>query len=326
MATIKKISGLVILTTFFLSSAFAEAANGSYSFSLSPYIGILYGRSEEIVYKEAPNQNLYQSELLWDLKPLIYAGFGADFSPRDPLRERGFIAALSFKAGLPLRSGIIEDRDWDNLEPNYYLTRYSRHDAYSRTAILLDVSAGYFQRFSGSLALNFYGEFSYMHFSWSGRDGYTQYASETPEGLYLPWNSNLPKSNVAGNVVLYKQDWFIFSPGVSLEWNMNRLFSMKTCFNYSPLIYCADRDDHLIYMKRTFLDYLSFGNYFKLGGELTLSPSQNTSISFLASYKRISGTRGDTVYQSTRYKDEAGAGYSALDLGLAVKFRIGSRE
>jgi outer membrane protease len=322
--TIKKIGVLVILIAFFLSPAFAEAVNGSSGFTLSPNIGILYGHSEEIVYKPAPNQNLYQSELLWDLKPLLYVGLGADFGPLDSSKKQGFAAALSFKAGLPLKTGIIEDSDWDNLVPNYYLTRYSRHDAYSRTAILLDVSAGYFRRFFDSLALNVYGEFSFMHFSWSGRDGYIQYATETSAGLYLPWNSNLPRNYVYGELIQYKQDWFILSPGVSLDWDMNRLFSLKAFFSYSPLIYCADRDDHLV-GKKTFLDYLSFGNCFKAGGELTLSPSLNTSLSLSASYKRISGTRGDTLYQSMRYKDEAGAGYMALDLGLAVNFRLKGR-
>jgi outer membrane protease len=327
VSTIKKITGFVILTAFFLSPAFAETANGGYGFTLSPYIGILYGHSEEIVYKESPNQNLYQSELLWDLKPLLYVGLGADFRPQDSLSERGLIAALSFKTGLPLRSGIIEDSDWDNLEPNYYLTRYSRHDVYSKTAILLDASAGYFWRFAGSLALSVYGEFSFMHFSWSGRDGYYQYASTNSEGLYLPWDSSLPKVYDVYNsleVIRYMQNWFILSPGVSLDWDMNRLFSMKAFFNYSPLIYCADRDDHFPdhFWHRTYFDYLYFGHYLKSGGELILSPSQNISLSLSASYKRITGARGDTIYQSVRYKDEAGAGYSALDLGLAVKFRL----
>ena len=340
--TIKKISGLVILIVFFLSPAFSETVldgfpvsapadtgdvpeSGRYRFSLSPNIGILYGHSEEIVYKEAPNRNLYQSELLWDLKPLLYIGLKADFAPEGSSRRQGFAAALSFKAGLPLKSGIMEDSDWDNLEPYYYLSRYSRHDAYSKTAVFLDASAGYFRRFAGSLAFYVYGEFSFMHFSWLGRDGYTQYASQTSEGLYLPWNPNLPMNYVYGELIRYKQDWFVLSPGVSLDWDINRLFSMNAHFNYSPLVYCAARDDHFPNQpgSRTYFDYLYFGHYLKSGGELILSPSQKTSLSLSASYKWITGARGDTFQGGSLFdKDGAGAALKTLDMGLAVKFRL----
>ena len=144
-------------------------------------------------------------------------------------------------------------------------------------------------------------------------------------GNYPPWNSTIGKSPSNGEVLRYRQDWFVFSPGVSLEWDINRLFSLKALFNYSPLVYCVDRDDHLL-TKTTYLDYLSFGHYFKGGGEFTLSPSVNTNISLSASYKHISGTRGDTFYQSRRYDDEAGVGYSAMDLGVTVKFRLTGRN
>jgi outer membrane protease len=332
--TIKKISSLVILTAFLLSPAFAEAVNGDsslsmptnsgdvsgsgrYGFSLSPYIGILYGHSEEIVYKDPPEQNLYLSELLWDLKPLLYAGLGVDFAPGDSSRKQGFAAALSFKAGLPLKTGIIENRDWIN---ENFITHYSRHDAYSRTTVLLDVSAGYFRRFFDSLALNIYGEISYAHLSWSGANGYTQYP------ITFPWDSSFPKTYYSGEVIRYSQNWFIAAPGVSLDWDMNRLFSLKAFFNYSPLIYCADRDDHLVGMKRTFLDYLYFGQYIKAGGGLTLSPSQNTGISLHASYKRITGARGNTFEGGWLLaQDGAGAALKALDLGFAVNFRLKGR-
>ena len=327
MVTIKKISGLVILTAFFLSPALADAVKGNYGFSISPDIGILYGRSEEIVY-HFPKQDLYLSELLWDLKPLLYAGFGLDFGPLNTSRKQGFIAALSFKAGLPARSGINENRDWFNPDP-HYLTHFSRHDAYSRTAIFLDASAGYLWRLVDTLALNAYGEFSYMHFSWSAKDGYSQYADNPP------WNSDIPKEYYKGEVVRYKQDWLILSPGVSLGWDMNRLFSLKTSFNYSPLIYCADRDDHML-IDANYQDYLYFGHYLKAGGGLEFRATKNMGLSLSLSYRRISGTRGDTVQQSWRidyetgdriqqtrlYKDEAGAALSTLDLGLAVKFRL----
>ena len=316
MLTIRKIGGLVILAALLMSHAFAETGTGNYVFSLYPNIGFLYGQAKEIVYKDPPYQYLSLSELYWDLKPLVYAGLDADFTPVNHSGKRGFISALSFKAGLPIKTGIIEDLDWINAD---YITHYSRHNAYSKTAFLLDISAGYFWRFSDSLALSAYGEFSYMHFSWSATDGYSQHS------VYFPWNSDLPKSYYTGEVLRYKQDWLIVTPGVSLGWDINNLFSMKAHFNYSPLIYCADRDDHLL-TKTTYLDYLYFGHYFKSGGEFAFSVSEKTGLSLSLSHKYITGTRGYTIYKSSRFDDGAGAGYLAIDLGLAVEFRLTGRD
>ena len=319
MSTIRKISGLVILTAFVFAPLFAEtAAKRNYGFSLSPYFGALYGRSEEIVYQDPPRQNFYLSELLWDLKPLLYTGIGADLRPLDSSVRQGSFAELSFRAGLPARTGIIENRDWQN-PGETFLTDYSRHAAHSRTAFLLDVSAGYFWRFFEPLALNVYGEFSYMHFSWSALDGYGQYANPSQ------WNSNLPALIFSGEVLRYAQNWFILSPGVSLAWDMNRLFALETHFSYTPLIFCSARDDHLE-RNLTFRDYVRFGHYVKFGGGLILSPSYNTDVSLFASYKRITGTRGDSYTGGEIAYNGAGAALSALDFGLAVKFRLTGRE
>jgi len=77
-------------------------------------------------------------------------------------------------------------------------------------------------------------------------------------------------------------------------------------------------------VKKTYMDYLYMGHYFKYGGEFTFSPSAKTEISLFAMQHK-SGTRGDTVYQNRRYDDEAGAAYSSLDIGLAVRFRLTGR-
>jgi outer membrane protease len=163
MLTIKKIGVLVSIITIFLVPIGAETSG----FSISPTVGFLYGHAEEIVYK-FPGSDLYLSELLWDLKPLLYAGIAFDFGPRDPFKHDGFTSALSLKYGLPLKTGIHENRDWDNFQ-NHHLTHFSRHDAFSRGAFFFDISAGYSWRLNTTLALITYGMFTYMRLSWSGR-------------------------------------------------------------------------------------------------------------------------------------------------------------
>jgi outer membrane protease len=301
----------------------------SYDLSLSPLGGFLYGQGEEIVYKY-PDSDQYLSELLWDLKPLWYAGLGVDFGPKNPFERHGFIARARLKFGLPLKAGFLEDRDWAASHA-HYLTNYSRHDTYVLNAILGDLSAGYSWHI-GAFSIAAYGEFSYMRFSWSGEDGYVQFPKDS-SGNYrddLPWNDGLSKDYQHGMVIRYSQNWFILSPGFSLAWKISRFFVLEGNFNYSPLVYCADRDDHLLADFIT-LDYPVFGHYINGGGRFIFSPVKNLDLVFHVSWRYITGSRGD-LYESKYggpyicYAGGAGTGYSSLDIGLAAKIRIYGRE
>ena len=328
MVSIRKISFLVIIVTLSQSLAFSEEKTGVYGFSVSPLFGILYGQAEEIVYKY-PNRDIYYSELLWDLKPLYYAGLALQFGPRDPFMHSGFFANGSFKAGLPINTGLMEDRDW--LYPDSSLTNYSRHDADSRGTYLADISAGFTWRINHSFALGGYLEFSYMHHSWSAYDGYRQYLESNALGI-IPgqtWTDQIPKIKFDGEVIRYVQDWFIVSPGIILKGRLSRFFSLEGSFNYSPLIYCTDRDDHL---KRTyeidgvkkhdvFTEYLKYGHFFDGGGKFNFSPKSNMTISLSIDYRYITGSRGDSYQNGV--KDifyDAGVGYSGFDAGLALRY------
>ena len=315
MLIIKKTGILVILTAFFLIHANAEISR----FTISPIIGILYGQSEEIAYKY-PEKDLYLSELLWDYKPLFYAGIIADYSKHDPFRQNSFTASSSFKYGFPFRAGILENRDWMNLSQNN-ITHYSRHDAYSSGAVFADISAGFSWSLRESLVLKTYGEFSYKRLSWSAKDGYLQYPSSGISGSFPAWDNNLPKQEVRGEVIRYTQNWFILAPRFYLKWKLIPSFSIMGNFNYSPLVYCYARDDHLLEPPRSYHDYLFFGHYFNGSAEFAYSPDNNLGFSLNLSYSHISGTRGDSQTGTTLNRKGAGAGYSAFGIGLAFTMR-----
>ena len=318
MASIRKITLLVIIALLSQTHAFSEWKTGVYGFSVSPLLGILYGQAEEIVY-QYPDKGVYLSELLWDLKPLYYAGFAVNFGPRDPFTNSGFFSDGSLKVGLPIKTGIMEDRDW---QIENFLTNYSRHDAISRGTFLADLSAGFSWRINYFLALSGYAEFSYMRHSWSAKDGYYQYLETDQFGGIKPgqtWNDQIPKKEFSGVVIRYVQNWFIVSPGVSLKGKLSRFFSLEGSFNYSPLIYCEDRDDHIL-TKTVFNDYLYFGHFFDGGGKLSFTPKNNMAISLAVSYRYITGSRGDIKSGIFSYDNIAGGGYSALDAGLGFTY------
>ena len=323
MTIIKKTVILVILIILFLIPVWAKAESGNYTFSLSPILGIQYGHADEIVYKYS-GKDQYLSHLFWELKPLVYTGIEAEFGPR----KNGFITALSLKYGLPFKTGIMENRDWDDSR-NENLTHYSVHDSYSQSAFLADLSVGYSWSPKESLAIGLYGEFSYLFFSWSAKYGYSQYAKQISPRQYEPWDESLPKIPFSGSVINYYQNWFIFSPGLSLNLKLNRNFLLEGYFNYSPLIFCIARDDHLL-RKITFHDNTSFGHHLRGGASLFFLPENDNCFFISLSYQYISGSRGDTREEEGNMVSynygSAGAGYAAFDLGLGVKMRIYGRQ
>ncbi|MCL2472844.1 MAG: omptin family outer membrane protease, partial [Treponema sp.] len=346
MFTIRKFGILVSIALLSLSYAVADPifSPGGFRLNITPLTGILIGQSEEFLYKY-PGKKQYESQLLWDLKPLFYVGMAADFGPQDPFSRNGFITAVSAKFGLPLKTGIIEDRDWDDKDYDF-LTNYSKHDAYSQSAILADVSAGYSWRLADHLALAAYGEFSYMHFSWSAEDGYLQYTrliSSTKDGNSYDPNT-IDNYSMYGPGIHYTQNWFIFAPAFSLKGRISKLFSVSGNFSYTPLVYCTDRDDHLLQdmdttseyygTGKTFTGYFSIGTYISGGASFIYSPIQNVDLSLSLDYRYITGLRGNTFIRLngvSRYAStgssfqngfDGGAGYSTLDITLAAKFLI----
>ena len=287
----------------------------SYSVSLFPLFGFLIGQVEELVY-ESPGSALYKSQLTWDLKPLAYFGFNVDFDPRNPFEKHGIIASTAVKIGLPFKTGIMEDVDWYMGN----ITDYSTHDAYNMNAILLDVSGGYSWHLGKIFTLGANAKFSYMYFSWSAEDG---------SGVYDIYSMAWRDVNFSGPVVLYSQHWIIFSPGILAKVKIGKYFTIDGNISYSPLTFCIARDDHLL-RNMIFRDYSYFGHYIDGGLKLTYSLHPKIDLSLFVSYRHIMGSRGNSFFQdggetndTNQYANgESGAGFSALNLGLAVRISV----
>jgi len=327
MSNIGKITFFVILICLFLHPVFADEKQSGYGLSVTPSIGMFYGQANEIVYKNSQSNSFY-SELQWDMKPLFYAGLAADFGPVNYFARHGFVGNLSFNLGIPQRTGIMEDRDW--LYPNSdALTHYSRHNNFSERVILADLSLGYSFPLHNFIALGINFDFSYKHFFCIARDGYRQYLKDDGFGNILPgqtWTDEIPKKYFEGKVLEYTQNWFILSPGVFIKFRLGTYFSLNGNFNYSPLIYCADRDDHLVPPSRTYLDYLYYGQYLKGSGGITFSPLDYLDLTLFLSYSSIFDSRGDAYFNYERHNNIAGGGYSAFELGLSARFHLFGRR
>ena len=305
MGILRKIWILVIISLLPLIPLSAQSSSSKYSFSLTPFLGFFHGQAEEIVY-ELPGEPQYLSLLLWDLKPLLYVGFSVDFGPRNPFKNGGFLASSSIKLGLPNYTGLSENFDWLSDGDDY--SHYSRHEAYTQRSFLADILFGYSWRLMDSLALRTYGEFAFMHFSWQARDGIGEY----PFGGMM----------FIGTVVEYLQNWFIFSPGISIEYRFFDFISLEGNFSYSPLVFCIARDHHT-FRDTVFYDYPRWGHSFKWGGSLIVSPTPNVSYTLSFTQRLITGSRGDSYIGDFRYRDVGGAGISGINLSMGARFYFG---
>ena len=312
------------------------AQNGlsAYTFNLKPNFGILWGYGEEIVLQEHDdNSSPYTSQLLWDLKPLVYLGFDLEFSPRNLWEKSGFYAELSFKYALPLKTGVVENRDW--LSPtDSFLTNYSQHNASSRSGIedlfsgygtfMVDLSTGFSWALNKFLWIRAYGELSFMRFSWKSQNGFFQYGPNDPRGLqFIPWDPGFPKIPYPGPAIGYSQNWIIFSPGIKTGILLTDNLSLSIFALCSPLIYGYCKDEHFA-RNVTFMDYLYYGLYFQGGGELNYYLNNQITFGLSTIWKRLTGARGET-HEHRRdfiliYPDNAGGGFSFLDISFSLRY------
>jgi outer membrane protease len=298
--------------------------DSKFSFSVYPLAGILYGQAEEIVYRNSADAD-YLSQLLWDIKPLAYAGAGLSFSMNELRPAPGLYADVSVKAGIPALTGRMEDRDWQ-LSDASILTNYSVHDNYTTRAFLMNAALGislplrYRDRVIAFLKIE--GAVSYMYFDWIARDGYYQYNPS----VIKPWDPADPKTPVVGDQLMYYQHWLMVSPGIAALIPAGSRWLVEVSLNaVSGPVWAWARDEH-IGKGYEYYDYPTGGILLEPGFEVSFSFNKRLRLTADVSYRYIRGSRGKTLSQkvgnadySTWNYNMAGAGFSALDAGLTLK-------
>jgi outer membrane protease E len=320
----KSIASLAVFVIL-VSGLYAEEKKSSYAFSLSVETGILYGTSYEIVYDTSSSQR-YLSELQWNIKPLFFAGLSAEFGPRNPLDKFSFFAELEIKAGLPGKTGEIEDRDW--LYPVTVpgsLTHFSSHENHTKMAFLADLGGGVSFPLGKIFVLKIALNFSYMFFKYESWNGYIQYGPNryTPPPDYVPFDSSFTKEPLYGLGMDYTQHWFILSPAVALVVPGKRV-SFSFSVAVSPVVACIAFDNH--FLRDLLTHERMFGGIFlEPEGNFFFAFSDFFGIGLSGSYRYIDGTRGDR-YDTENGIDKpwmrniAGAGYRAFQGKAVFKF------
>ena len=300
----------VIVFLIISTPAFTEGGFFSrYGFTLSGGPGFLIGKTYEIVYKYAGLDD-YLSELQWDIKPLFYMGLDIELGLKDPAEDWGFFVSCGIKVGIPMKTGIIENRDWipNTLSPSP-LTHFSSHENHTKAAFLLGLSTG-FSFPVWKLILRPYLNLDYMYYSFEARNGYRDY-----------WDTGYEK--MSGPCIGYVQHWILIHIGIGAEFALGP-FDLAACFFFGHSS-CIAIDDHLLRDTR-FTDYLYSGFMVKPVIEAFFSFNDTFKLGISASYLFIGTTRGDTHVKSPTadywITDGAGAQFKAFEGTVLIKYKF----
>ena len=297
----------------------------NYCFTFGTEFGFIRGTALELVYP-VDTKGEFLSELRWDMKPVFYYGAQFDFGHRDLMSGPGFSASISFKAGVPGDSGIMEDRDWMS-QVNGNLTHFSSHINKTHEFYWLDAAIGASFPIKTYFYIIPFISGSWMHFSFTGRDGKIKYArvkSVNPD-TYYPIDENPTEISFIGDDIHYMQNWLLLAAGFSIGTKFLSRFSFDFSFQISPLTYCASIDEHLS-RELTFIDFTGWGLFLEPAGRLSFY-IEKLEFSVDLAYSYIGNTRGQTYMKQgngnfNRAGGEAGAGLSMLSSHFLVRVRI----
>jgi outer membrane protease len=326
---LKKTYALLLVFVLFVVSGFSVSAQSTGRNSPGLFydvsLGLLNGAGEEIVYRDKSSDTKL-SQLLWEMKPLFYFGAGMHYHWLKPEKNWGVFAGALYKFSfIPAKTGVMEDRDWMAEYYPDFLTHYSVHDNRTEETQRVDANIGLSFRIAKKYLLKAYVAYEFMHFSWTARGGSLLYPDWDINGDGKPDGDHDYLKPI--DVITYKQDWHMVSPGIAFYGEFNRYFDLELSLKLSPFIWLSTKDNHLL-RNLVITDNLD-GGFFVEPSLIFSLKANNSIISISVEYKNISGTRGDAKYNdngtSTTYKNMGGAGYSAFDVGITAKTRIGKK-
>ncbi|MDR0302850.1 MAG: omptin family outer membrane protease [Treponema sp.] len=322
----KNITVLAVLVIILNAYSYAGENEKTYCFLLDPQFGFVYGQAMEYVYPlPGQTKNELLSELLWDMKPIFYFGVQAQFSRIDLMSKPGFFSSLSFKAGIPAESGVMEDRDWRSTE-NDSLTDFSSHTNRTSEFFWLDAAVGASIPIKSLLYIKPFIGGSWMRFVFIGRDGYGTYARSKGFGTFYPIDDNpIEKSYKGQKVIRYEQDWLLLAAGLSAGTEIFSPFSFELSFQISPFTYCAATDNHFT-TKTVYRDFTGWGLFLEPSLDISFSAGA-LEFSLKFTYRHIGKTKGESYsnMNDTWFflePNEGGAGLSVLDSRFLFSIRL----
>jgi len=324
----KNIYSLAFLVIMLGSYCHAQTGETEYGFSFGVRSGIIYGQASELVFPvPGDTKGELLSELLWDIKPVFYLGIYADIKRKNQFEIPGLFSSISFKAGIPADTGYIEDRDWMSFE-NAALTHFSSHTNKTNLFFNAEISFGAAVPVRNNFYFKTFINGSWIHYAFTGRDGYGKYAREKsvyPRTYYAIDDDPKIYDFTGMELINYKQDWLIFSPGFSAGARMFNVLTIDLSLKISLFNYCIAQDEH-ISLKDKYVDII-YGNLFLEPAADIIFSINRFDIMFNITWKQLSGSSGFSYKNNNDAgfflsQNKSGAAINFIDACLLVKIRL----
>ena len=253
-----------------LSSNFA-LANGNLSIKITPRFELANGIINEYVFDEAClNTDNKESQLAWDLKTIPVFGFNADIE-----LHRYVHIDINGSAGIPTRSGYMQDYDWLNsigstigypeweLENNpTELTNYSKHENTLKKYITFTASLGGNIYLPARITLTPKIAYQYEFIAFDGKNGFNIYKS-----------NKYQKYDYTDKVISYAQEFNSMLLGLTVNISTLPQMFFTADFMISPKMTFLNALDYH-YKPRIFYPYGiafwdNFTNLFQLQSNIT---------------------------------------------------------
>ncbi len=316
---------LVILSILAAATGFADGV----TVTASTGAGVMYGVAKELVFGSYQGTTFVMSELVWDLKPLIFSRAALALST-----EVGFVASLDVRLGIPGKTGSIADSDWLNHDFNgdTAKTHYSLSDNFTERAILLDAQAGWQFTLASWITIRPFLGFGLMDFKWTARDGYYQYPPQNSPPYSPDWSPSAPRLPMSGTSIVYQQTWFLPSVGIAAKLRFGEDLSGTISFAFSPIVFCNDLDNHEL-RHLDFYEYMWGGPLLEPKISLEWHVIQRAWLQLNVSFRHIEGLVG-TTYEvvtgapatpglvASKTTSGAGVSFDALDASLNLTWTL----
>jgi len=316
--------GIVTVLSLTISSVFAIHANDGAELPVVEKNGVVLsfkgsvmgvnGQSDEYVYagRDYINPDYKVSELNWDISSLWMMGGTMSL-------QMGELIRLNAGAwvGITEGDGGMEDYDW--MEPSISdWTHYSESDVDIKSAFSYDIN-GSIKLFDLG-ACQLHGVVGYKHdfWEWSDHGGTYIYSSGGFRNDIGSFNGE--------NGIDYEQTFDIPYAGIKASAKTVGISASGYAL-YSPIVSAEDKDHHImrnLYFTEEFED----GDYFALGGEVTIELTDALFISASIDYQTIPEFTGDLSVKEGSHgvtsttEDGAGIGNTITAIAASAGLRF----
>ena len=330
---------LFVLSAIFFSTQMFAVSLEDFSLSVEPLFGMKWGQIDEYVFlKESNFSDDKLSELNWEIKPELYGGIKVQGG------WKGFFEESFFTAGIPMRSGLMFDSDWQNIQytaangGNTLQTNYSESENYLDYDFSFGFKGGYEFKVSEIVKIRPAIAFEYQNIKFTAKNGFGWYGNTVGTSGYHdygPWygysdTENRTLFDFSGQIVIeYQRVSDFLWLGSDFSVDLPRCFIVTTGFFLAPYVYAVSFDAHNLrnydFADRTAGYFAAFK--WNLGAEYKITDRH--SILLAANYFYMRVLRGDNYQkesQSSSYTHvsscDGGAGAKWFDLTLSYRFKI----